>query len=61
MKHGTMTAASSRTPAWPTKRRIAAKAAEIRSRWSETERRHRAEMVRKRLEQLVEVIGDAVE
>jgi hypothetical protein len=60
MKNGIMTAPARRTPAWPNRRRIAAASAEIRSHWSETERRHRAELVRKRLEQLIEVISDAV-
>jgi len=61
MKPASMTVASTQMPAWPTKRGIDSAAAEIRSHWSETERRHRAEMVDKRFEQLIEVIGDNVE
>jgi hypothetical protein len=56
MKPRSATANSSRIPAWPTKHRIAAVSAEIRSHWSETERRHRADVVQKRLQELVAVI-----
>ena len=56
MKPSFATASSTRTPSWPTKRVIAAATAEIRSHWSETERRHRAEVVQKRLQELASVI-----
>jgi len=56
-----MSGTTVRVPAWPTKRKIATVAAEIRSSWSETERKHRAELFRERLDQLVTVIEDAAE